>query len=838
VRDPLEQIAESFLARLRAGERPAVSEYEARHPDLADDIRSLFPALIMMEEGRGCVEKPPAADSTPATPEQVPRQLGEYRLLREIGRGGMGVVYEAVQESLGRHVALKILPAGHLIQPEQLARFRREARAAARLHHTNIVPVFGVGEDQGIHYYAMQFIHGQGLDAVLDDVRCLRAKDQVPPRSEQATVMAQILLSGRFQRAGNVTEIADPAASPPSLPSPATPPPTASASGAGTSSNPSLHGPYYASVSRIALQAAEALDYAHSQGVIHRDIKPSNLLLDTEGRLWITDFGLAKAEGAEELTQAGAILGTFRYMAPERFQGLADARSDVYALGATLYELLTLRPAFDQGNRGLLVEEIVNRDPPSPRKLDVRIPRDLETMVLKALAKEPGRRYATAADLAEDLSRFLADRPIRARRTPWSERAWRWCRRNPAPATLLFAVILAVLLGTGVSWLFALQAQGEARRADKKADEERAAARREKAEKESAWLNLYIARTRLAQTAWSDGDIPLLRRLLDETCPQPGQQDLRSFEWYYLARLGRREPTTVKHTSPVGCVHFSPDGKYLASAYVVSGFPAKGGGKVWNAATGEVILSLPEHEGGYALAFRPDGKCLATNRLGKTEVWDLGTSRVVLTLQAGAGIVTLAFSPDGKQLAVGPGLWDLETGKLTRSLQSRGRSWAYALAFSPDGKRLASGGFGPTAKIWEVATGREVLLLTSHTPDVFSVAFSPDGKLLASSSGATVRVWDANAGHEAFCLLGHRGNVLGVAFSPDGKRLASCSADHTIKCWDLETGREAFSLKGHTAMVCGLDFSPDGKTLASASSDGTVKVWDLVPFPVDKFRAS
>jgi serine/threonine protein kinase len=451
-RDPLEQVTESFLARWRAGERPAVSEYEKNYPELAADIRELFPALVMMEQGRECVEKPPGSEDSSSPPQQVPDRLGEYHLLREIGRGGMGVVYEAFQESLGRHVALKVLPSNPFGRAEQLERFRREARAAARLHHTNIVPVFGVGEHQGIHYYAMQFIHGQGLDAVLEELRRLRTSREPTAMSALATNVAQRLLSDQLHPGGIAPTIHE-GASPLPAPSRPLPPAPDLSSASGISSNLNLRGPYYAGVARIGLQAAEALAYAHSQGVVHRDIKPSNLLLDTEGRVWITDFGLAKAEDSEELTQPGAILGTLRYMAPERFHGQADARSDVYALGATLYELLTLRPAFDQPHREMLVEQILHREPPPPRKIDPRIPRDLETSVLKAMSKEPARRYASAADLAEDLRRILADRPIRARRTPWRERAWRWCRRNPGVASLMAALWLVLLVGTAaVSW--------------------------------------------------------------------------------------------------------------------------------------------------------------------------------------------------------------------------------------------------------------------------------------------------------------------------------------------------------------------------------------------------
>jgi serine/threonine protein kinase/WD40 repeat protein len=434
-------LAEEFVARHRRGENPSLSEYVARHPELADDIRDLFPGLLLMEDVR-----PQVVDATgpfAAPPRCGPEQLGDYRILREVGRGGMGVVYEAEQLSLGRHVALKVLPTHGLMNPTFLERFRREAKAAARLHHTNIVPVFGVGEADGVYYYAMQFIQGQSLDQVLDDVRRLRRQPATRGGGPDALAsvgersMAQGLLTGQFalptvegeRKSDSHTAVAPP------------PAPTGPRSSTGLSAGGS-EAQYFRSVARLGLQAADALTYAHRQGVLHRDVKPSNLLLDQQGTVWITDFGLAKAEGADELTQTGDIVGTIRFMAPERFDGRSLPQSDVYSLGLTLYEMLTLRPAFHDINKARLIEKVLHDPPMPPRKIDPHLPRDLETIVLKCLSKDAAGRYATAEELADDLRRFLTDRTIRARRVGNTERLWRWCRRNPAVASLLAAVFV------------------------------------------------------------------------------------------------------------------------------------------------------------------------------------------------------------------------------------------------------------------------------------------------------------------------------------------------------------------------------------------------------------
>jgi eukaryotic-like serine/threonine-protein kinase len=379
----LERLAEDFVERHRHGEHPALSEYVTRHPDLAAEIRDLLPALIQVEK-----LKPAASDLTGAfvppsglAAEHLPERLGEFRILREIGLGGMGVVYEAEQESLGRHVALKVLPRYALFKTTYLERFRREAKAAGRLHHTNFVPVFGVGECDGTHCFAMQFIPGEGLDKVLHDLRRLRkphgAATAVMKPTEES--VAHSLLSGRFT--------APPAAPAEGPSAPSTPPaPTASegAHGSSTLSGSGPEGLYFRGIARVVMQVADALADAHRQGILHRDINPSNLLLDQQGTVRITDFGLAKAEGTDDLTQTGDIVGTVRFMAPERFDGRSLPQSDVYALGVTLYELLTLRPAFDDMNKARLVEKVLHEPPAPPRRIDPTIPRDLETVVLPA----------------------------------------------------------------------------------------------------------------------------------------------------------------------------------------------------------------------------------------------------------------------------------------------------------------------------------------------------------------------------------------------------------------------------------------------------------------------
>jgi serine/threonine protein kinase/Flp pilus assembly protein TadD len=410
-RHPVDELAEDFVARFRRGERPSVSEYARRYPELAEQISEVLQALVLIEQlGPGPEEAVPASTEGPPL-----RQLGEFQIIREVGRGGMGVVYEAVQESLGRHVALKVLAGDALLSPTHRQRFQQEARAAARLHHSNIVPVFGVGEHAGVHYYAMQFIQGQALDAVLREIKRLwnntDASEAAPAASTQTGPSS---LLGRSE---------------------------------GVQS-------YFRNVAQVGLQVAEALAYAHEQGVLHRDIKPANLLLDAQGTVWVTDFGLAKTEANQSLTSTGDIVGTLRYMAPERFNGWSDPRSDVYALGVTLYELVTLRPAFEEADRNRLIKQILHEEPPRPRKLDRRLPQDLETIVLKAQAKEPGDRYLSAGELGADLRAFLADRPIQARRTSALEQTWRWCRRNRALAALAVVVVLVLATGAGsIGWV-------------------------------------------------------------------------------------------------------------------------------------------------------------------------------------------------------------------------------------------------------------------------------------------------------------------------------------------------------------------------------------------------
>ncbi len=441
---------EAYLEGQRAGRPWSRDEFLARYADIADVLGQCLMAVEFIHTAAAQLDGSHVfSTGEPTSSLRHPAQLGDYRILREIGRGGMGVVYEAEQVSLGRRVALKVLPFAAAIDPKQRQRFQIEAHAAAQLHHPHIVSIFNVGCEQGIHYYAMQFIDGRSLAALLHE---LRHGNEDPAREKPAFAVADLgpVLAGPERHAPADTEttsIQSPGDTPP-LDSPVmTPTPIRSTPQGGT---------FCRHVARLGVEAADALDHAHGLGILHRDIKPANLMIDPHGALWITDFGLARVPSDLSLTRTGDIIGTLRYMSPEQAlarRGVVDQRTDIYSLGVTLYELLTLQPAFDGRDHQELLRQIALDEPIPPRKLNPAVPRDLETIVLKAMAKDPSSRYATAQELSADLRRFMDDQPVLARRPGVLERTFRRARRHKELVASATAIcLLALTISTAAIW--------------------------------------------------------------------------------------------------------------------------------------------------------------------------------------------------------------------------------------------------------------------------------------------------------------------------------------------------------------------------------------------------
>jgi hypothetical protein len=425
--DPrLMEAVRQYQAALDSGGRPSKREFIARYPDIAAELAECLDGLDFLHSAAPRLQ-PPEREPVAAPLEGI---LGDFRIVREIGRGGMGIVYEAVQLSLGRRVALKVLPLAATLDARQLQRFENEARAAAHLHHGHIVPVFAVGCERGVHYYAMQFIDGRTLAAVIADLG--------KPAAPTADTVVGV---------GSVTHQ--------------------------STSSPA----FFRHVATLGVQAAEALDYAHQMGVVHRDVKPANLLLDRRGELWVTDFGLARFQACPTLTSPGDLVGTLRYMSPEQAAGqpVIDPRSDIYSLGATLYELLTQQPAFSGRSRQECLRQILDEEPPPPRRLNRAVPPELETIVLKAMARQPEDRYASAKDLADDLRRFLDDQPVRARRPGVRERTAKWARRHRrvVAAALLGLVAAVVVLAVTTVWISRAEARALAANEELKAEQAR-----------------------------------------------------------------------------------------------------------------------------------------------------------------------------------------------------------------------------------------------------------------------------------------------------------------------------------------------------------------------------
>jgi WD40 repeat protein len=774
--------------------------------------------------------------------DALPRRVGDYEILAEVGRGGMGVVYQARHVRLGRLVALKMLLGGCFADPDQRQRFRAEAGAVARLQHPHIVQLFEVGDyeaGEGLPcpYFTLEFVAGGSLAQRL-------AGRPAPPR--QAAAWLEPL--------------------------------------------------------------ARAAHYAHQQDIIHRDLKPSNVLLTGDGQPKICDFGVAKLLAGSDLkTLSGMLVGTAEYMAPEQAEGQAAAEpaTDVYALGVILYECLTGRPPFKGTSTLDTLNQVRLVEPVPPRRLQPLVPRDLETICLTCLAKEPRKRYATALSLAEDLRRFQAGEPIIARPVSGWERAAKWCRRRPAQAALAAALVAVTVLGlTGVIWqLLRVEAAKEV------------AIR----ERDAAQWQTYRANIAAATSALQLGNFNSARNSLE--APEP---NYRNWEWRHLfSRLDSSQRALDGHDGPVDAVVFSADGTCLISVGIDLTV------RWWDLATGTTVAVLPgRRRNSGTPRFNPNGKYLglnladgtvrvvevATRRAGAVlggdappheclgvsqdgsriatrakdgtgHLWDATTgahlaalrlrgkplSRAVFTpsgkqLVGGAedgtiyvwdatsgdtraawqahspGVAALAFSPDGTRLvssAVYPDhalrLWDMAdsarlpggSDRLIATLDGHKNLLSY-LAFSPDGSRILSASWDQTARLWDAVTGKEVATLQGHVGQVLHAAFDPQGaQVVTASEDQTLRLWDGRKGELIAVLGGHRGAVLQVAFSPDGRRIASASADQTIRLWDVEAAKRQAVLRGHAGYVYDVAFSPDGQRLASAAWDHTVRVWDL-----------
>lgn len=705
-------------------------------------------------------------------------RFGDYELLEEIGRGGMGVVYRARQRSLDRVVAIKMLTFGPGASQELIERFRAEAVAAGSLHHPNIVAIHEVGRHEGLDFYVMDYVEGQSLARLVGN-------QPLPAR----------------RAAGYLRTI------------------------------------------------AEAVHYAHERGILHRDLKPSNILIDSQDQPHVVDFGLARRlQGLSELTVTGQVLGSPHYLPPEQASGQRahiSRRTDIYALGATLYHLLTGRPPFQAESLTQTLDLVLHAEPVAPHLLNPGIPRDLETICLKCLEKEPLRRYATARELGEELVRFEAGEPIRARPLSATAKTWRWCQRNPALASAITAVALSLLVGVmGVTW--------QLRRTE-----------------EEALLNrryAYAADMWDVQRAIAASDLGRARELLYQHVPESESQvDLRSWEWRYLwSRCQGNEKFRVCDDSDaVTGIALSPGGKWLAVRRA-------GTVALWDWTTKEMLWGWPAPGGGprlKVLAFSPQNELLAWSSQDQ-----YGSNIVALARAAQQGIFaslahpaavrSLSFSPDGLHLATMADdgyvrVWDVHLQQILNSVPAYSHdlyrsgtishgfvansTWSDhygCVAFSPDGHWLAISAMGGRVRILDRVSGRErdELQVSAAGEDISALAFSPDGRILALGCGVGdthVHLLELESNTSAE-LVGHSGWIAGLAFSPDGRLLASVSSDQTVRIWDVAS-RTTRPLQGHTDEVWALAWSSDGRSLATGSKDGSVRCWDPAALPSQPF---